>query len=357
MNSINQICSILQNKNLDAIIITSKENTSYITGINDFEGTIFACDPEKVICFTDSRYIEIAEIKSIERGFKASTATGNNYPKEIAKLCKEYGINKVGFEDKCVSVYEYESLKKYIECDFVGVSDDLLKIRSVKTDWEVSNIQEAQNIAEKAFDIVLGELKPGMTEIECKARLEYLMSLYGSEKTSFPTILISGSKTSMPHGTPDSKVIQRGEFVTFDFGAVVNGYCSDMTRTVAVGYVNDEMKKVYDTVLLAQEEAVKAAKEGMTGAELDSVARGIIDKAGYGKYFGHSLGHGVGIEVHEEPRVSPKNNKRLETGNVITIEPGIYIPGVFGVRIEDMLYIKGNGNVNLTNYSKKLIIL
>ena len=352
-----KLYSLLSSKNLDAVLITSKENTSYITGIRGFEGIVLVAKPGKMYCFTDSRYIEVAQKMGEERGFLARVSEGNNHIAEVAKICESDEFNSLGFEDKSVSVYYFDNLKRRIGKSFVGISSDLLKLRSVKLDREVKCIKAAQEIAERSLDTLLGEIKPGMTENQCKARLEYLMTVNGSENTSFSTILISGSKTSMPHGEPGDKTIQKGEFITFDFGAVVDGYCSDMTRTVALGYVTDDMRKVYDTVLNAQIKAVEKASPRISGAELDYVARDIIEKAGYGKYFGHALGHGVGIEVHEEPRVSPSNHNTLEVGNVITIEPGIYIPGVFGVRIEDMLFITEPGNTNLTNYSKNLIIL
>ena len=357
MEKIDKIRFFLKEKNLDALVLFSKENTLFITGIMDFEGVVLVTKTDKVYCFTDSRYIEVAKYKTEKYGFVTTTVEGNDYYRAIGNICSDLIIKKIGFEDKFLSVYDFENLKKYVKCEFVGISSDLLKIRAIKFQWELESIKSAQSIAERAFDTILGEIKPGITENECKARLEYLMTLYGSEKTPFPTILISGAKTSMPHGTPNYKAIDNGDFITFDFGAVVNGYCSDMTRTVAVGEVTSEMRKVYDTVLHAQMTAVEYAKPGISGAELDGVARNIIDNAGYGSYFGHALGHGVGIEVHEEPRVSPNNKRNLETGNVITIEPGIYIPGVFGVRIEDMLYIDRISSVNLTSYSKKLIIL
>lgn len=357
MQSIDNIKQLLFHKNIDAVMLSSAENTAYLTGINGFEGIVFIEKSGKSYCFTDSRYIEIACNITTSLGYCTTTVPQNDYYKEIARICKEECISKIGFEDKFISVSSFEKIKKAISCDFVGISDEFLKMRAVKSQWETDNIIAAQRIAEKALDILLGEIKPGMTENECKARLEYLMTLFGSEKTSFSTILISGAKTSMPHGATDHKEIEFGDFITFDFGAVVNGYCSDMTRTVAVGSVSDEMKKVYDTVLNAQLAGIDAAQAGRTGAEIDRVARDIISSAGYGQYFGHALGHGVGIEIHEEPKVSPSNGEVLPEGSVITIEPGIYIPGHFGVRIEDMLYIKTNGNTNLTNYPKNLIIL
>ena len=254
----------------------------------------------------------------------------------------------------------FSSLKTNLKVKVVPsepLSSRLLDLRSVKSKKEADNIIKAQRIAEKAFYDILDYIKVGMTEKLIAATLNYKMMCYGAESPSFDTIVVSGQNSSLPHGVPTEKKIEKGDFITMDFGAMYNGYCSDMTRTVAVGFATDEMKKVYDTVLNAQLAGIDAAQAGRTGAEIDRVARDIISSAGYGQYFGHALGHGVGIEIHEEPKVSPSNGEVLPEGSVITIEPGIYIPGHFGVRIEDMLYIKTNGNTNLTNYPKNLIIL
>ena len=357
MQSIDKIRKLIIENDLDAILLMSEENTAYILGISGFEGVVFITKDGKAFCFTDLRYIENAKKKTIPYGYLTRTVPNNDYYSEINKVCSAEGINRIGFEDKSISVFKYGIVKKAIKCDLIGISDKMLDLRAVKSQWETDNIIAAQRISEKALDVLLGEIKHDMTENECKARLEYLMSSFGSERTSFSTILISGAKTSMPHGTPDNKKIEKGDFVTFDFGAVVNGYCSDMTRTVAIGSATDEMKKVYDIVLQANIAGIDAAKAGKTGYEVDKAARDIITSAGYGDCFGHSLGHGVGIEIHEEPRVSPSNYNKLIEESVITIEPGIYIPGHFGVRIEDMLYLQQDGNINLTNYPKNLIIL
>ncbi|MGI5936914.1 MAG: M24 family metallopeptidase, partial [Oscillospiraceae bacterium] len=199
--------------------------------------------------------------------------------------------------------------------------------------------------------------KPGLTEREIAAELTYRMLKYGGEGNSFDPIVVAGKKSSMPHGAPGDEVIQKGDFVTMDFGCVKNGYCSDMTRTVAVGGASGEMRRIYEVVLAAQEAGISAARAGVPGEEIDSAARKVIEEAGYGSYFGHSFGHSLGLEVHETPNAAPKAKAEMPEGAVISAEPGIYIPSKFGVRIEDTLYLTGQGAENITKAPKELIIL
>lgn len=218
-------------------------------------------------------------------------------------------------------------------------------------------MEQAQRIAEKALEEILNEIRPGVTEKEIAARLQYLMLHFGAEDMSFDPIVVSGPNGSLPHGVPSDKTIQRGEFVTMDFGCVYHGYCSDMTRTVAVGSADEEMRRVYETVLSAQKAGIAAARAGVTGKAVDGAARSVIAAAGYGDYFGHSFGHGVGVEIHEAPNATPGNEKPLPAGAVISAEPGIYLPGRLGVRIEDVIALTEEGCVNLTRAPKALLIL
>ena len=210
---------------------------------------------------------------------------------------------------------------------------------------------------EAAFDEILNFIKVGVTEREIALELNRLMFEFGAEDLSFDTIVLSGANTSMPHGVPSEKKVQSGEFVLMDYGAVYNGYHSDMTRTVCVGEPDEEMLKVYDIVLSAQEAAIEKAKAGIIGCDLDKIARDIIERSGYGNCFGHSLGHGVGLEIHEKPNASPNYKLPLNEGAVVTVEPGIYIAGKFGVRIEDFVILTENGCKNLTKSAKSLITL
>ena len=218
-------------------------------------------------------------------------------------------------------------------------------------------MEQAQRIAERALEEILGEIRPGVTEKEIAARLQYLMLHFGAEDMSFDPIVVSGPNGSLPHGVPSEKTIERGEFVTMDFGCVYHGYCSDMTRTVAVGSADEEMRRVYETVLAAQKAGIAAARAGATGKAVDGAARSVIAEAGYGAYFGHSFGHGVGVEIHEAPNATPGNDKPLPAGAVISAEPGIYLPGRMGVRIEDVIVLTEEGCVNLTRAPKELLIL
>ena len=230
-------------------------------------------------------------------------------------------------------------------------------LREVKEEEEVSRIVAAQRIAEKALEEILPMIRPGAVEQELAAELDYRMARLGSTGVSFETILVSGAKSSMPHGHPGDKKIEAGDFVTIDFGAMVGGYHSDMTRTFAVGFATDEMKRVYNTVLQAQLAGIEAFAPGKTGVEVDEAARKVIRDAGYGEYFGHSLGHSLGLNIHENPNASPKSTVPFKTGNIVTMEPGIYLPGRFGVRIEDMVYLGADGKRNLTLFPKELTIL
>ena len=233
----------------------------------------------------------------------------------------------------------------------------LRELRAQKDPEELERMEQAQRIAEKALGQILAEIRPGVTEKEIAARLQYLMLHFGAEKMSFDPIVASGPNGSMPHAVPTERKIQTGEFVTMDFGCVYKGYCSDMTRTVCVGRPTEEMKRVYETVLRAQLTGIAAARAGATGAQIDGAAREVIRRAGYGEYFGHAFGHGVGAEIHESPNATPGNDKPLPVDSVISAEPGIYLPGRFGVRIEDVLVLEEGGCRDLTEAGKELLCL
>ena len=280
---------------------------------------------------------------------------------EYSALLKEavqrHSIQRLGFEDAYMTVREHDAYARALPCELVPAADLLAELRAVKDPEELEIMIAAQRIAEKALTDILNEIRPGVTEKEIAARLQYLMLHYGAEDKSFDPIVVSGPNGSLPHGVPSEKVIQAGEFVTMDFGCIYHGYCSDMTRTVAVGSVTDEMRQVYDTVLQAQLAGIAAARAGATGKAVDGAARDIIRQAGYGPCFGHSFGHGVGVEIHEGPNATPSNDKPLPAGAVISAEPGIYLPGKLGVRIEDVLYLTPEGCQNLTLAPKELVIL
>lgn len=339
-----------------AAIIYSEENRRYFTEFPSSDGWLIVT-AEKAVFFTDSRYIEAAtlECKGCDevRLFERLTVS-------VKPLVEEMGIKKFAVEASRLTLSALESIRKALGTEFVTDStlDDIIdSIRVKKCESEKELIIKAQRIAEKAFEHICSFIKVGMTEREIGLELDYFMLRNGADALSFETIAITGEKTSMPHGVPGDNRVKAGDFVTMDYGAVCSGYHSDMTRTVAVGFVTDEMKEVYNTVLAAQMAAFPLMKPGTPCADADKAARDVIENAGYGKYFGHSLGHGVGVEIHEMPSVSPRSEAILEEGNVITNEPGIYIPGKFGVRIEDMVYITSDSCENLTKAPKELIIL
>ena len=343
----------LEDKNA---LITTSVNRHHLTGFRSSLGYLFIVGGKKIL-YVDSRYIEAVGKKSYAdvevRLFKKLSDV-------IKEIITEFKITEIEYESD-ITLRQDKSFKELFGNVKAGASEKLSNLinsaRSVKTQKEVSYIVKAQRAAEAAFDNILDFIKPGVTEREIKLRLEYEMQLHGAEGMSFSTIAISGKNTSMPHGVPTEKVVESGDFVTMDFGGIYEGYCSDMTRTIAVGFVTDEMEKVYNTVLEAQLSAIEKTACGVATKDVDAVARSIIAKTGYGEYFQHSTGHGVGLEVHEQPNLSPNSDQTLTVGNVVTIEPGIYLPKKFGVRIEDMLYIGENGVQNLTNSQKNLIIL
>lgn len=252
---------------------------------------------------------------------------------------------------------DFHRFSEKLHCELVPATELLWTLRAVKDQAELECMIQAQRIAEKALADILGEIRPGVTEKEIAALLLYKMLHYGAEDKSFAPIVVSGPNGSLPHGVPSEKPIQAGEFVTMDFGCKFGGYCSDMTRTVAVGHVTEEMETVYNTVLKAQLAGIAAAKAGVTGAAVDGAARQVIADAGYGPYFGHSFGHSVGVEIHENPNATPSNSKPLPAGAVISAEPGIYLPGKLGVRIEDVIVITEQGCQDITLAPKELLIL
>lgn len=337
----------------NAALIITPENRRYLTGFNSTDGYVFAANGELTL-FADGRYYEAA--CRIVNSAKVVLLTDTK--KQLKEIFEQSGCEKVLLET-LISVAEADSVAEIIPAQpDKGLTDCVLGMRAVKREDEIEKIIKAQRIAEDAFNHILGFIKPGLTEREIGLELDYFMLKNGAEALSFETIAVSGPNTSLPHGVPGDRVVQAGDFITMDFGAVFDGYHSDMTRTVAVGFATDEMKKIYDTVLCAAEEAIRYVKAGVRAADVDAKAREYIKAAGYGEYFTHGTGHGVGLEIHEAPTVSFRaGDTLLEAGHIITVEPGIYITGTCGVRIEDMLAVTEDGFVNLAKAEKKLIIL
>ena len=269
------------------------------------------------------------------------------------------GLKRVGFESAAVSVAQHRRWQESFPkgCELIPAQELLDGLRASKDEEEIAAMLQAQKITDAAFGEILNYIRPGLTEQEVAARLVYELLRRGGRKVSFDPIVAAGANGSMPHAVPGETVIQKGMFVTMDFGCVYDGYCSDMTRTVAVGQPTQEMERVYETVLTAQKAGIAAARAGMPGRELDAAARKVIEEAGYGDYFTHSFGHSLGLEIHESPNASPSETRPLPVGTVISAEPGIYLPGRFGVRIEDVLVLEEGGCRDITQSPKNLIVL
>lgn len=339
----------------EGILITSEENLRYFTGFHTSNGLLFVTE-SKALFLTDSRYIEAAQSK-IKNCRIMELKRLSEQTDDIIKAIGE--AEKFLVESEKMTVSELKLFRKALKplrLTTIGADKIISSLREIKDEAELDNITKAQRIAEKAFDNILGFIRPGVTEKEIALELDYFMLRNGADALSFETIAVSGKKSSMPHGVPDEKIVEKGDFITMDFGAVVNGYHSDMTRTVCVGQPSDKQKEIYNTVLKAQLSALQKVSAGTPARDVDAAARDVIKNAGYGEFFRHSTGHGVGIEIHEYPTVSYLSKTILQKGNIITIEPGIYIPDMFGVRIEDMVYVTDEGCINLTNSPKELII-
>ena len=279
------------------------------------------------------------------------------YPKRLNDAIADFGVTTLGYEEIYLTVAELQRYEKALNAKLVPFNAKIYGFRAVKEDWELDNMRRAQQIADKAFEQVLPRVKVGMSELELQAELIYCMYKNGAHGLSFDPIVVSGPNTSLPHGVAGERKIQAGDFITMDFGVLYNGYCSDMTRTVAVGHVTEEMEKVYYTVLEAQKAGLAATRAGVPGQDIDAAARKVIEDAGYGPYFGHGYGHSLGLEIHESPNPNAFNPNPIPLHAVCSAEPGIYLPGRFGVRIEDCVIYTAEGYENLATSPKNLIIL
>lgn len=347
---------ILNELNLNALIITDPYNMRHVSGFRGGEGALYISAAQKVL-ITDSRYTEQA---AKESDFTVIEECRSHNRQTILKECmvKEAvgGDFTMGYEDESMLCCEFDRMKKALPVQtWVALEGRIDALRQVKTEEELTYLAKAEEIGDKAFTRLLKVLKPGMTELEVAAELEYFMKQEGAEDLSFNTIVASGLNSSMPHAIPGYKKIEEGDFITCDFGCKYKGYCSDMTRTVVLGKANEKQKEIYNVVLKAQLAGLEAVKAGVSGSSVDKVSRDIITEAGYGEYFGHGLGHSVGLFIHENPRLSPSDDTILQAGMIETVEPGIYVPGFGGVRIEDMVVVTENGCRNLAHSPKELI--
>ena len=343
---------------VDAALVISEKNRLYFTGFASTFGYLVLMRNNKNIFITDPRYYEMAQSLEKDGVSVVQISNGVSATDTLVDIFKKYGVKTVGYEDTELTVSEHITLSEDLgEFRLVPVGKDINYVRSFKTDTEIEYIKKAQSITDFAFSKILKIIKPGVTEREIAIELEYIMARNGAEGLSFDTIIASGVNSSKPHAHPTDKVIQLGDPVTMDFGARYHGYCSDMTRTVFVGEPSEELRKIYNVVLLAQKMGINNAYCGMTGKELDSFCREYIKSNGYEQYFTHGTGHSLGIDIHEIPTANARSTDTLTAKQFITCEPGIYIPGVGGVRIEDLLLIEQDSVIDLTTSDKNIIIL
>lgn len=337
----------LSEKGLDAMLVSKPENIRYLTGYTGDTGLLVLTGEERYL-LTDFRYVEQA--RQTAKGCHVVTVSGSGMA-EAQELCS----GQVGFEGDYLRWNQGEALKKAFP-DAMNVSGWIEEVRAIKTPDELEIIKKASALAQDAFWKTLEIIHPGMTEREVAAELEYQMKRLGADKTSFATITVAGKNTSLVHGEPGDNPLQSGDFLLMDFGCVYQGYCSDMTRTVGIGRISEKQQEIYQIVKRAQQTALERIQPGMGCADADALARDVIAKAGYGAQFGHSLGHGVGLEIHEQPNLSPKSKMILRPGMAVTVEPGIYLEGEFGVRIEDLIVITEDGYENLCKDSPKELL-
>ncbi len=346
-----RIMALLSSQEAETVYITSPENLQYFSGFTGGEGALIL-RRDSFLLFTDSRYL----VQASEEAQKFLIV--NTAETSVASYLAEKDIGHLAYEDAFLTAVQFEGLRKLLpHMEFFPASEAILRQRSIKDEKEQAMTKEAARLADEAFGHVLPKLCPGVSEKEIAMELEWYMRKNGASAPSFPIICASGLRSAMPHGVASEKKLEQGDFVTLDFGCFYEGYASDMTRTVVLGKADEKQREVYETVLAAQEAALHAVCAEKTGKEIDAVARGIIEAKGFGQYFGHALGHGTGLNIHEHPLLSPKWEETLSPGMLVTVEPGIYIENFGGVRIEDLVLVTEDGCENLTKSTKELLEL
>lgn len=347
------VVDILSKNGLDALVISNPSDILYLTGLNNHDCALIITT-EKYFLITDSRYIlDAYSVSDIYRVVEHNLGLMSGLKALIQKL----SCTNVGVQDEYLTLCDYATLTNGCDCAFLGIASSIENIRSQKSNEEIENIISAQKITDAAFEYLLDYIKPGLTEKEIAFELEMFVRKNGAERLSFDPIVASGPNSAKPHAIPSDRRLLNGDILTLDFGCVVNGYCSDMTRTVSIGKPSDEFVKIYNIVLNAHNIAKNGLAPGIATKHIDALAREYISHCGYGNFFGHGLGHGVGIDIHEQPMLSYRSDEVLKKGNVVTVEPGIYIPNVGGVRIENMCYITDDGYYDITKSDNKLIII
>ncbi len=353
MKNLDKYLTLLDGE-VDGLLLTSRYSRHYGAEFDIAEGVAIVT---KTGCryFTDSRYIESAE-NGIQ-GFEVKCVDRIGYFKLLNDAIADFDVHTLGYEENYLTVAEFKGFEQYLQAKLVPYNKQINGFRGVKEAWELELMRKAQAITDKAFAEVLPRIKIGMTELELQAELIYCLYKNCATGLAFDPIVVSGPNTSLPHGVAGERKIQAGDFITMDFGALYRGYCADMTRTVAVGYATEEMEKVYNTVLEAQLAGLAITKAGVPGRDIDGAARKVITDAGYGDYFGHGYGHSLGMEVHESPSPNARNTEPMPAGAYASAEPGIYLPGKFGVRIEDSVIYTEDGYENPVTSPKHLIVL
>ncbi len=354
MDHIAKIAAKLKEEKLDAMLLTSEPGEYYALGFHG-EGVVLVM-PEESWYYTDGRYIEAAE-RQIKTARVVCLRQGQRCSDLVRERLEASGVRRLGFEDAEMSVRSFEGWKSALSVRMVPASALTAGLRAAKDEEELEAMAQAQRITDETYAEILDYLRPGLTEREVAARLTWLMTCKGAEGNSFDPIVAAGPNGSKPHAVPGDTVLERNMFVTMDFGCKYRGYCSDMTRTVALGKPTEEMARVYDIVLSAQAAGIAAVHAGVRGSEVDAAARAVIAHAGYGDCFGHSFGHSLGIEIHESPNFSPSEKSQIPAGAVVSAEPGIYLPGRFGVRVEDVVVVTQDGCRDITGSDRSLTVL
>ncbi|GGH25256.1 M24 family metallopeptidase [Paenibacillus segetis] len=344
----------LELQNLEAILITGEVNRRYLTGFTGSSGYVLITG-QKAYLLTDFRYMVQASEQATGFEIVEHAASVTDTLKELLQVGQ---ISRLGFEDENVVYSTYRNYETELSpCQLIPAAGLVEGLRVYKDDEELAIMKEAADLADRTFHHMLGILRPGVTELDMALEMEIFMRKNGATSSSFDTIIASGERSALPHGVASERVIKGNEFVKMDFGALLNGYCSDITRTVVLGTPSPKHREIYDIVLEAQLHTLEHLRPGMTGREADALARDVITRYGYGDQFGHSTGHGLGMEVHEAPRLSKLSDTVLQPGMVVTVEPGIYLPGFGGVRIEDDVVITESGIRRLTESTKDFTVI
>jgi len=352
---IQQLHEKMKEQKVEAVLIQHLANRRYLSLFTGSSAYLYISHKQQVL-LTDFRYLEQAAAQS--PNYQIIDYTKKGLYETLNILLEADQISSLGFESEGITYDQYEQYANKLHVEkLVPIRNWIESIRMIKSKEEIQSIQQAASIADQAFSHILTFIKEGVTEKDIALELEFFMKKQGAENLSFDTIVASGIRSSLPHGAPTNKKIEEGDFITMDFGCIYQGYCSDMTRTIVLGKANEKQKEIYNIVLAAQEKALENLGPKKTGKAIDKIARDIISEKGYGDYFGHGLGHSVGLEIHESPRLSVSGEEMLQPGMVVTVEPGIYIPHFGGVRIEDLVVITEDGIYNLATSPKDLIEL